>query len=134
MTRSKLDRWIERDRPEPMEPTVTPCPDCGTDLADHDQIETELPDGGVLVQGVCPPPTSPHPARAALLAYMADHHEERRDWRDWLTDRTCDEMGCMICNGDTDEETADLWLMVVDDGYPLPDLSDYGYEDPDDAR
>jgi hypothetical protein len=67
-----------------------------------------------------------HPARAALLAYMADHHEWSKGWRDSWSDLTCDEMGCAICNGDSDEETADYWLASDS---RLPDLSDYGYEE-----
>jgi hypothetical protein len=39
--------------------------------------------------------------------------EHARGWRS-ERDLSCDEMGCMICNGDGAEATAEWWLTAVE--------------------
>jgi hypothetical protein len=76
--------------------------------------------------------------RRALTAYCENHLVSRRGWTNDVG-YTCDELGCMICNGDSAAETADYWLAALaepvydEDGYPenwVPDLP----FDPDDAE
>jgi len=65
------------------------------------------------------------PILQALTNYCTEHLRTRHGWQD---DRgyTCDELGCMICNGGTAAETAERWLSdfeepyIDDDGHQYP--------------
>ncbi len=61
----------------------------------------------------------------ALTIYCKQHMESMQHWENDVG-LSCDELGCAICNADSDEDAAQTWLHYwKENEWPLPfDLED----------